>query len=168
MLVKNLSHTDLSVRSFSGKRIVLKALKVQNIDEYEFPPERLKKLFGKYIHIMAEKRTEDITPINETGNLDDDLSKKVKKDMESKENVDVVSVTTEAITKEEETDDNGMGCDVQNLDNENVNNDICGNNPVCDTVTKENKEQVTSEEKPADKTAKSKEHKGSRKSNKKK
>lgn len=114
MLVRNLTQGSLNLKGISGKKITLPALKIVNIDELEFPAERVKRYFGRYIQILTEKVEE----------IKDEVPTESKENLEFKESNSDVPVVGQATTKEE----NG-----ENISTENNNTDTNIENIIDDS-----------------------------------
>lgn len=143
MLVRNLTQAELIVKGITGKKITLPSLKVVDIDGLEFPAERLKKHFGRYIHILTEKEK-----------VADDLSTETKEDLESKKDNNNVQTVDETSAKEEVGEGAGNEGDNKDVDIENVDNDTDNLDELVNSVLEEIEDGTTDkEEKPA-KTAK--------------
>ena len=124
MLVRNLTNGNLSVKGVTGKKIILPPLKIVNIDELEFPAERLKRFFGRYIHILTEK-------VEVTEN---ELPAKVKENLEPKEGISNVPTANETITKEEKGEDNGNADNDKDAGTKNDDNDLGDIDELVDSV----------------------------------
>lgn len=136
MLVKNMTKTPLKMRSLKGTKIVLPPLKVINIDAVEFPAERIKKLFGKYVFILTDKVAED----------EANVPAKAKEDLEPKESDSVVQPVETTPAVEEENEAAGVQADNTDTACEDSNNDNGDADKPADTVVEELKAEVGGEE----------------------
>lgn len=138
MLVRNLSRTLLKIKSFNGKKAVLPPMKVIELDELDFPPERVKKLFGKYVHILTEKATEDEVPAE------------TKEDMGHKEDINPVQPTDAAVTEEKENETAGATDNVKNATGEDAANDNSDADAIVDAVLEEVEAEADKKEEPVE------------------
>lgn len=143
MLVRNLTQAELIVKGVTGKKITLPSLKVVDIDGLEFTAERLKKHFGRYIHILTEK-----------GKVADDLSTETKEDLESKKDDNNVQIVDETSAEKEMGEDAGNEGDNKDVDTENADNDTDNLDELVNSVLEEIEDgtaekEEKSEEKPA-------------------
>lgn len=121
MLVKNMTKTPLKIKSFKGTKLILPPLKVINVDEYEFPAERIKKLFGKYVYILTDKVE---TPVKEEVKADaTDVPTETKKDLETEKDNGAIQPAPEAPAAEEKVEDTGVKVDDGNTPGENGSDD---------------------------------------------
>ena len=120
MLVKNMTKTPLKIKSFKGTKLILPPLKVINVDEYEFPAERIKKLFGKYVYILTDKVE---APVKEEVKADaTDVPTETKKDLETEKDNGAVQSAPEA-PAEEKVEDTGVKVDNGDTAGENGGDD---------------------------------------------
>ena len=139
MLVRNLTQAELIVKGVTGKKITLPSLKVVDIDGLEFTAERLKKHFGRYIHILTEK-----------GKAADDLSTEIKEDLESKKDDNNVQIVDETSAEKEVGEGAGNEGDNKDVDTENVDNDTDDLDELVNSVLEEIEDGTAEkEEKPA-------------------
>ena len=157
MLVRNLTQGGLIAKGVTGKKIILPPLKVVEIDGLEFPAERLKKLFGRYIHILTEKVEEP----------KDDVSTEPKEDVESKKGNGDVPTADETATEEEKDKDTSVEDNDTNANTEDTNNDSDDVDELVDSVLEEIESEDSGEEKVAPKEAEKKPAKSSKKNTKK-
>ena len=158
MLVRNLTQGGLIAKGVTGKKITLPPLKVVEIDELEFPAERLKRLFGRYIHILTEKVEE---PKHE------EVPTEPKEDLELKEGNSAVPTVDETVTEEEKDKDTGVEDNDTNANTEDTNNDSDDVDELVDSVLEEIESEDSGEEKVAPKEAEKKPAKSSKKNTKK-
>lgn len=148
MLVRNLTQGGLLIKGVTGKKMTLPPLKVIDIDGLEYPAERIKKHFGRYVHILTEK-----------AEVTNEIPTKAKEDLEPKESNSVVQPANETTTKEEGDKVPSVEDNAEDVVVENVNNDVDNLDKLVDEVleeveeepVKEEKETATKEEKPAKK-----------------
>lgn len=138
MLVRNLSRTPLKIKSFNGKKVVLPPMKVIELDSLDFPAERVKKLFGKYVQILTEKATEN------------DVPTETKEDMELQKGTDPVQPANETVAKKEETETAGAPDNDKDTSVQDPSNDDGVVDPVIDDVLAEVKDETGKEEKPVE------------------
>ena len=158
MLVRNLTQGGLIAKGVTGKKIILPPLKVVEIDELEFPAERLKRLFGRYIHILTEKVEE---PKHE------EVPTEPKEDLESKKGNGDVPTADETTTEEEKDKDTSVEDNDTNANTEDTNNDSDDVDELVDSVLEEIESEDSGEEKVASKEAEKKPAKSSKKNTKK-
>ena len=158
MLVRNLTQGGLIAKGVTGKKITLPPLKVVEIDELEFPAERLKRLFGRYIHILTEKVEE---PKHE------EVPTEPKEDLELKEGNSAVPAVDETATEEEKDKDTSVEDNDTNANTEDTNNDSDDVDELVDSVLEEIESEDSGEEKVAPKEAEKKPAKSSKKNTKK-
>ena len=158
MLVRNLTQGGLIAKGVTGKKITLPPLKVVEIDELEFPAERLKRLFGRYIHILTEKVEE---PKHE------EVPTEPKEDLESKKGNGDVPTADETATEEEKDKDTSVEDNDTNANTEDTNNDSDDVDELVDSVLEEIESEDSGEEKVAPKEAEKKPAKSSKKNTKK-
>lgn len=156
MLVRNLTQGGLFAKGVTGKKIVLPPLKVVELDGLEFPAERLKKLFGRYIHILTEKVEEP----------KDDVSTEPKEDLEPKKGNGDVPTADETATEEKDKDTSVEDNDT-NANTEDTNNDSDDVDELVDSILEEIESEDSGEEKVAPKEAEKKPTKSSKKNTKK-
>ena len=157
MLVRNLTQGGLNAKGVTGKKIVLPPLKVVEIDGLEFPAERLKRLFGRYIHILTEK-------VEETK---DEVPTEPKEDLELKEGNGDVPVADETATEEEKDKDTGVEDNDTNAGVEDANNDADDVDKLVDSILEEIEGEDAGEEEIVDKEPEKKPAKSSKKNSKK-
>lgn len=152
MLVRNLTQGSLNIKGLSGKKLSLPPLKVIDIDGLDFPAERLKKQFGRYIHILTEKVEE---PKHE------EVPTKPQEDLELKEGEGSLPPADETASEEEKDKNIGAEDNDKDADTEDTNNDSDDVDELVDSILEEiegedaGKEEVTTEEPVAKKPAKS-------------
>lgn len=149
MLVRNLTNGSLKMSSITGKRIILPSMKVIEIDELEYPAERIKKIYGRYVQILTEKVEEP-----------KDVSTELEKDMGTKEGDGALQTNNATVTKDEKDEtagDKGSDSDADNKDDADDADDI---DQLVDEVLEEieagtdAEKEGTAEEKQEDKPAK--------------
>lgn len=143
MLIRNLTQGNLNLKGLSGTKIVLPPLKVVEIDSLDFPADRIKKLFGKYVHILTEKLEEG-----------KDVPTKPKENLESKEGKGTVPAPLEAVTENEENkniSDEGNDTDANT---EDVVNDLDNVDELVDEVLEEIEEESEPKEEKVTKSTK--------------
>lgn len=159
MLVRNLTQGNLNLKGVvSGKRIKLPPLKVVNIDEIDFPADRIKKLYGNYVHILTEK-------IEEKPN--EEVSAKPQKDLEPQEGDSNVPTSDETSTEEEKDEGTGSEDNNSDADTEDNADDTDDVDELVDSILEEIEGENAGEEKDVDKEPEKKSTKASKKTGKK-
>ena len=158
MLVRNLTQGGLIAKGVTGKKITLPPLKVVEIDELEFPAERLKRLFGRYIHILTEKVEE---PKHE------EVPTEPKEDLELKEGNSAVPTVDETVTEEEKDKDTGVEDNDTNAGAEDTDNDVDNVDELVDSILEEIEGEDSGEEAVATEEPEKKPAKSSKKNTKK-
>ena len=158
MLVRNLTQGGLLAKGVTGKKIVLPPLKVVELDGLEFPAERLKKLFGRYIHILTEKVEE---PKHE------EVPTEPKEDLESKKGNGDVPTADETATEEEKDKDTSVEDNDTNANTEDTNNDSDDVDELVDSILEEIEGEDSGEEAVAIEEPEKKPAKSSKKNTKK-
>ena len=157
MLVRNLTQGGLIAKGLSGKRIILPPLKVVSVDELDFPADRLKRLFGRYIHILTEKVEE----------AKDEVSTEPKEDLELKEGNSNVPVANETTTEEEKDKDISVKDNDTNADTKDADNDVDNVDKLVDSVLEEIESEDAGKEKDTVEKTEKKSTKSSKKNTKK-
>ena len=157
MLVRNLTQGGLIAKGVTGKKIILPPLKVVEIDGLEFPAERLKKLFGRYIHILTEKVEEP----------KDDVSTEPKEDLEPEKGNGAVPAADETATEEEKDKDTGVEDNDTNAGAEDTDNDVDNVDELVDSILEEIEGEDSGEEAVASEEPEKKPAKSSKKNTKK-
>lgn len=159
MLVRNLTQGNLILKGVvSGKRIKLPPLKVVNIDELDFPAERIKKFYGNYIHILTEKLEEK---------PHEEVPTEPKKDMEPEKGNGNVSTIDETVTEGEKDENTGSEDTATDANTENADNDSDDIDELVDSVLEEIEGELTGEEKVSEKEPAKKSSKATKKTGKK-
>lgn len=157
MLVRNLTSGSLKMSSITtGKRIVLPPMKVIEIDELEYPAERLKKIYGRYVQILTEKVEE---PQN--------VPTEPEKDLGTEESGSTLPPSDETPAKNEKDEDNGGEGNAPDANPENSADDADNIDQLVDEVLEEIETGDTKEEKPVEEKSAKKSNKAGKKANKK-
>ena len=136
MLVRNLTQSSLVLKSLNGKKVVLPSKKVVDIDELDFPKERIKKLFGRYIHILTEKVEEP----------KDEIPTEIEKNLEPQEDGDTIQPSDETITEEETNEISGDENNSEDVIIEDTNYDVSDIDELGNNIPEEVKTEDTTEE----------------------
>lgn len=158
MLVRNLTSGSLKMSSITtGKRIVLPPMKVIEIDELEYPAERIKKIYGRYVQILTEKVEE---PQN--------VPTEPEKDLGTEEGGSAVPTADETATENKKDEDNGDESNISDANLENSADDANNIDQLVDEVLEEIETGDTEEKtKPVEEKTAKKSNKAGKKSNKK-
>lgn len=138
MLVRNLTQSTLNMKSLNGKRISLPSMKIINISELDFPAERIKKLFGRYVQILTEK-------------ADEEVPAKPKENLESPKGDNNVPTSDETTTEEQENENNGGENNAPDANTEDLIDDSDNVDELVDKVLEEVEGESSNKEKPAEK-----------------
>lgn len=137
MLVRNLTQSTLNMKSLNGKRISLPAMKIVNISELDFPAERIKKLFGRYVQILTET-------------ADEEVPAKPKENLESPKGDNNVPTSDEAPAEEQANENAGSEDNASDANTEDLIDDSDNVNELVDKVLEEIEGETAGKEKPAE------------------
>ena len=154
MFVRNLSQSTLRMKNISnGKKLEILPKEIKLVDEVDFPPERIKKLWGRYAHIITEKIEEQVN----------EIPTKPQENLELKEGESTLPTTNETPSENQDEQDSGDKTGDSDADSEDAGDESGDADELVNEVLNE-VENESGEEKPEEKTPTEKSKKQNKKS----